>query len=147
MRLRRIRRPETSEWTHSLQQRFPVDGDQPGIWKFAEMYLNGEEYAQFKIFEGDEIRKNRYFHELDGRAFSFDLYLGDLWGLTIARAEFANAEEMANFEPRSFFKFEITSDPFFYGESLVHRKFAEIADQVRAVGETQSAELQLRRED
>lgn len=147
IRIRRIRNPESSEWTHILQQRFPANGDEPGVWKFSEMYLNEDEYAQLKIFEGDEIRKNRYFHEFDGQAHSFDLYLGELWGLTIARIEFANADEMVNFEPSSFLKFEITADPFFFGESLVNRKFSEITDEVRSVGEIQSAELQMRRED
>src|SRR4030095_16086172 len=61
MRLRSIRAPETREWTRILQQRFPI-GDASLRWKIAEMHLNDAEYAQFQIFEGTEIRKNRYFH-------------------------------------------------------------------------------------
>ena len=51
--------------------------------KVGEIYLNEAEHARFELFEGTEIRKNRYFHEFDGRLCSFDVYLGPLWGLNM----------------------------------------------------------------
>ena len=88
LRLRAVRAPETKEWTRILQQRITVDHDAAGTLKTSEIYLNDDEYAQFEQFEGSEIRKNRYFHELDGRMIAFDVYLGKLWGLNTAFVEF-----------------------------------------------------------
>ena len=128
MRIRSIRVPETKEWTRTLQQRFRVDG-QPQ-WKIAEIHLNEAEHAQFEIFEGDEIRKNRYFHEFDGRTFSFDIYLGGLWGLNRARVDFQTNDELADLSPPPFAVFEVTNDPFFEDTSLVYKKFDDVRDAV-----------------
>ena len=137
MRLRNIRVPETKEWRHILQQKFLASHAGSGGWKLAEIYLNESEYQAFERFEGREIRKNRYFHEFDGHSFDFDIYLGALWGLCTAKTEFKHAREMENFEPPPFAVFEITTDPFFAGESLVTRNFADIQTEVARVGSTQ----------
>jgi CYTH domain-containing protein len=126
MRLRSVRVPETKEWTRSLQQRFPLNTYELTTWKIAEMHLNDAEYAQFQMFEGDEIRKNRYFHEFDARMFAFDIYLGRLWGLNRARVDFTSESEMTNFLPPPFTIFEVTSDPFFNDANLVHQKFEDV---------------------
>lgn len=126
MRLRSVRVPETKEWTRSLQHRFPLNVGEIATWKIAEMHLNDAEYAQFQMFEGDEIRKNRYFHEFDARMFAFDIYLGRLWGLNRARVDFANESEMSNFLPPPFAIFEVTNEPFFDDASLVHQKFEDV---------------------
>lgn len=134
MRLRNLRDPLTKEWTHILQQRFPAKGEDVSCMKIAEIYLNEAEYERFKIFEGNEIRKNRYFHEFDRRSFSFDVYLGDLWGVNIARVEFDTADEMKAFVPPPFTVFEITHDPFFLGDNLVSQKFADVQVEVARIG-------------
>ncbi len=134
IRLRAMRSPDTRDWTHILQQRFAVSATEPGVWKTADIYLNEQEYAHLKIFEGNEVRKNRYFHEFDGRTFAFDVYLGPLWGLQTARAEFVSHEEMAAFEPPAFAILEITGDPFFNGDSLVDKNFADIRTEVNSLG-------------
>src|SRR5687767_12545773 len=64
LRIRSVRDPETAAWTRILQQRWPA-GDNLACMKVAEIYLNEAEHARFEIFEGSEIRKNRYFHEYD----------------------------------------------------------------------------------
>ncbi|HEX6278768.1 MAG TPA: hypothetical protein VFZ49_02015 [Pyrinomonadaceae bacterium] len=133
LRLRSIRVPETKEWTHILQQRFPVDPAHRGEWKYADIYLNDAEYEHFKPFEGNEIRKNRYFHEFEGRMFAFDIYLGQqLWGLNRARVEFDSADELAAFEPPSWAVVEITNDPFFDDMSLVNVAFADVQNRLAA---------------
>ena len=132
LRLRSVRDPETASWTRILQQRFPVSQDNLACVKFSEIYLNDAEYAHFEIFEGTEIRKNRYFHEFDQRTFAFDVYLGKLWGLNIARTEFGTEGELEQFEPPGFAILEITRDPFFMGEVLVTKTFEEVR---AAVGE------------
>ena len=127
LRLRSIRVPETKEWTHILQQRFPVDPKHRGEWRYADIYLNEGEYEHFKVFEGNEIRKNRYFHEYDGRMFSFDIYLGQqLWGLNRARVEFTSLEALDVFEPPPWAVIEVTNNPFFDDANLVNRTFADV---------------------
>jgi CYTH domain-containing protein len=125
MRIRNIRVPETKEWTHILQQVFHVEGD-PGALRRTEMHLNESEYGFFERFEGREIRKNRYFHEFDGREFVFDVYLGHLWGLTAAKVEFRSRDEAADFEPPPFVVFEVTGDEFFLESNLVGKKFEDV---------------------
>jgi CYTH domain-containing protein len=130
LRLRSLRDPETASWTRILQQRFPaVEGDLSCL-KVSEIYLNEMEYAHFEIFEGSEIRKNRYFHEFDRRTFAFDVFLGKLWGLNIARVEFETDGEAEQFEPPPFAVLEVTHDPFFLGEILVTKSFDEVRAEV-----------------
>ena len=124
LRVRNIRIPETKEWRHILQQ-VSATG-QGGILRFSEIYLNDEEYAVFERFEGREIRINRYFHEFDGREYTFDVYLGGLWGLTEAKLDFRSTEEAERYEPPPFAVFEVTSDEFFMGASLVDKKFEDV---------------------
>lgn len=133
LRLRSARTPETDDRTYLLQQRFAVSESKPGVSKIAEIYLNDHEHARFRIFEGEEIRKNRYFHEFDGRTFSFDIYLGNLWGLNTAKTPFSNEDEMRAYEPPAFAIYEITGDPFFFGDSLVTRTYEDIRSEVKEI--------------
>lgn len=130
LRIRSVRDPETAEWTRILQQRFPANENDLSALKFSEIYLNDSEHAQFETFEGTEIRKNRYFHEFDRRTFMFDVYLGKLWGLNIARIEFETADALDQFEPPPFTVVEITNDPFFLGEILVTKSFEDVRSEV-----------------
>ncbi|MEP7147361.1 MAG: hypothetical protein ABI857_00575 [Acidobacteriota bacterium] len=130
LRLRSVRNPETGSFTRILQQRFPAVDEDLSCLKFSEIYLNDTEYAHFQIFEGTEIRKNRYFHEFDRRTFAFDVFLGKLWGLNITRVEFETVSELDNFEPPPFGILEITNDPFFLGEILVTKTFDEVRAEV-----------------
>ena len=130
LRIRSVRDPETAAWTRILQQRFPANDGDLSVLKFSEIYLNDAEHAHFEVFEGTEIRKNRYFHEFDGRNFAFDVYLGKLWGLNIARVEFETAAELDRFEPPPFAVVEITNDPFFLGDILVEKSFEDVRSEV-----------------
>ena len=102
IRLRQIRDPYSGTWTRILQQRFLAGEGGSALTKLAEIYLNEAEYAYFAAFEGREIRKNRYFHEFDGVSFAFDIYLGDLWGLTMAKVDFEMQDSMERFLPPPF---------------------------------------------
>jgi CYTH domain-containing protein len=126
LRFRLIRVPETKEWTHILQQRFSVGPEHRGEWKYAEIYLSDAEYEHFKPFEGNEIRKNRYFHEFDGRMFAFDIYLGTLWGLNRARVEFDSREDLAAFEPPPWAIIEVTNNAFFDDANIVVKRFEDV---------------------
>lgn len=134
LRIRSVREPHSGKWTRILQQRFPADPHGLSAIKIAEIYLDDSEYAHFAIFEGTEIRKNRYFHEFDGRSFGFDVFLGPLWGLNMARVEFPSQQELDAFEPPPFAVFEVTNDPFFAGYVLVTKTFEDVREQVSKLG-------------
>ncbi len=135
IRLRSVRVPESNEWKRILQQRFAAGESDLAVWKVAEMYLNADEYKVFERFEGREVRKNRYFHEFDGRLIEFDVYLGELFGLCMAKVEFDAAADMLSYEPPPFAVFEVTNEPFFTGSNLVGRKFSEVRAEVERLGE------------
>lgn len=130
IRLRLIRDPYTKLWMRILQQRFAFEENELAVTKLAEIHLNDAEYAAFERFRGREMRKNRYFHEFDRVVWSFDVYLGEARGLSIAKIKFDSLEEMADFYSPSFALIEVTNDPFFAGANLVEKKFVEIQAEV-----------------
>jgi CYTH domain-containing protein len=90
------------------------------------MFLSEAEHNIFEQFEGKEIRKNRYFHEFDSKQMEFDVFLGKLWGLNMAKVIFDDVKEMQNFEIPPFIIKEITNNQFFTGENLVGKGFADV---------------------
>lgn len=133
IRLRAIRSPQTKEWTRSLQQRFPANGNSQQIQLFSEIFLNGDEYAAFEKFEGREIRKNRYFYEENGNNFEIDVYMGNLWGLCIAKTFFETEGKLDNFKMPAFAVAEITDNIFFMGENLVEKNFADVQEEFQQI--------------
>ena len=144
LRLRSVRVPETKEWNWILQQRF-ASGDDGAQWKIAEIYLNEYEYHVFETFEGTEIRKNRYFYEFEGKRIEFDVFLGNLWGLNLARVSFETPEEMRDFR-FPFAAIEVTTNEFFHGERLVEKKFADVQEEVAEIVETTHSRDTIERE-
>ena len=133
LRLRQIRDPYSKVWTRILQQRVPIASREYAGAKVAEIHLNDDEYELFKVFGGQEIRKNRYFHEFDRVSFTFDIYLGDLGGLTMTRVDFEIHEDMEAFIPPPFALLNVTNDPFFAGETLVHKQISDVRDHLRPI--------------
>jgi len=135
LRLRSIRVPETKEWTWILQQHEPLED--LSQWKVSEIYLNETEHAAFEIFEGrevrknervetSEIRKNRYFYEADGKEFEIDVFLGELWGLNLAKVYFETTEELRQFKSPTFALLEVTANEFFIGRNLIGKTFLDV---------------------
>ncbi len=135
LRIRSIRVPETKNWTWILQQRFAIDENSAG-WKIAEIYLNELEYHTFQTFEGNEIRKNRYFYEMNGKQIEIDVFLGKLWGLNIAQVCFETIKEMNDFQ-MPFAVLEVSTNKFFYGEHLFEKNFADVQAEVAQIVENQ----------
>jgi CYTH domain-containing protein len=135
LRLRSIRDPYTKTWSRILQQRFSSVENECAVSKLTEIHLNDTEYAVFEQFEGREIRKNRYFHEVDNVSFAFDVYLGELWGLNTAKVDFESREKMKDFIAPPFAVFEVTNSAFFAGENLVAKKFSDVQAEVTAFAE------------
>jgi CYTH domain-containing protein len=90
------------------------------------MYLSAVEYETFSVFEANEIRKNRYPFEHEGRKFSIDVFLGALWGLMLAEIEFETDAEMNALALPSFAFIEVTNDEMFTGARLVDQTYDEI---------------------
>ena len=154
LRIRSMRSPETKNWTFILQQRFAVN-EELSHWKIAEIYLSEAEHAIFEPFEGreikknervesNEVRKNRYFLDLDGRQISVDLYLGDLWGLIIAKAEFETENDLIDFEIPKIAVFEVTNDPFFIGGNLVGKGFADVQEKFKNINSEPHNQIEIR---
>lgn len=131
IRLRQIRSPQTKQWTRILEQRFPFDETDLQTWRVAEIFLNENEYQAFERFEGREIRKNRYFFKNEEKDFEIDVFLGDLWGLTLAKVYFETAEGLQGFEMPGFAVSEVTNNNFFTGYNLVGKKFGDVQEEFR----------------
>ena len=129
LRLRSVRVPETKEWILMLQKRSYLDED-GAEWQIQEIQLTEAEYEHFKPFEGNEIRKNRYFNEFDGRTFEFDVYLGQLWGLNRARVGFTERADLERFNPPAFSIVEVTYEPYFDDANLVNCRFEDVRAEV-----------------
>lgn len=124
LRLRKVRVPATREWTWMLTQKFapPVAPGAPPDYSrtlITDIYLSQYEYEVFSVFEGNELRKNRYAYEHEGRAYSIDVFLGDLRGLILAATVFATGDEMRLLAPPPFAVLEVTHDEMFTGLKLV----------------------------
>ena len=126
LRLRKIRVPETRKYILKLTQKFAADARDLSRNLITNTYLSPAEYAALAIFEGNEIRKNRYPYEFAGRTYSIDVFLGALWGLMLAETSFETDEEMRAFTPPPFAFMEVTNDETFTGSSLVDLTFDEI---------------------
>jgi CYTH domain-containing protein len=136
LRIRSLRSPETKQWTFVLQQITAV-GDDLARSEISEIYLNDQEHSVFEQFEGreiqrneraatNEIRKNRYFYDFHGKQIELDVFLGDLWGLNLARATFETEREMKDFSVPPFVILEVTKNPFFAGVNLVGKKLTDL---------------------
>ncbi|HEY2847191.1 MAG TPA: hypothetical protein VGI80_05185 [Pyrinomonadaceae bacterium] len=126
LRVRQMRDPITNNWTRMLQQRFCISEGEHAMTKLVEMHLDDDEFAVFERMRGAETRKNRYFHEFDGHTMIFDVYLGELRGLTLARVDFADIQTMLNYEPAPFMKIEVTEEEFFESRTLAERSFIDL---------------------
>jgi CYTH domain-containing protein len=130
LRLRKIRVPKTKEYVLKLTQKFTPDAEDFSRTTITNIYLSPAEYQVLSIFEGNEIRKNRYPFEHEGRKYSIDVFLGALWGLILAETDFETDEEMEAFTPPPFVAREVTNDELFTGGSLVNLSFDELRGEM-----------------
>lgn len=127
LRLRQIRVPATKERIWKLTQKFapaPPDFSRAVI---TNLYLSPQEYEALYVFAGNEIRKNRYPFEHEGRAYGIDLFLGPLWGLVLAETDFETDEELDQFRLPSFALADVSRDEMFTGGKLAYLTIEDIA--------------------
>ena len=119
LRLRKHRWVPTNEWTLKLTQKHcpaPPDFSRTLI---TSIYLTEYEYEVLSVFEGNELRKNRYPYEHEGRLYSVDVFLGHLRGLVLAETDFEDDGGMDAFPPPPFALLDVSREEVFTGARLV----------------------------
>lgn len=132
LRLRKIRVPQTNKWTVKLTQKFSIDPNDYSRTSITNIYLSPKEYQVLSIFEGNEIRKNRYPFEHEGRMYSIDVFLGALWGLILAETDFETDEDLESFQTPTFADIDVTNDEIFTGGRLAFSTADEIRDELKS---------------
>jgi CYTH domain-containing protein len=130
LRLRKVREPRTNKWTVKFTQKFAPNPDDLSRTIITNPYLNALEEETMSVFNSNEIRKNRYYFEFEGRKFHVDMFLGDLFGLVLAEAGFETDEELEQFAKPAFALAEVTNDPVFSGGRLCELTFAEVRQHI-----------------
>jgi CYTH domain-containing protein len=134
LRIRKVRDPKTNKWVVKFTQKFAPDPKDLSRTIITNTYLNAIEAETFAIFEANEIRKNRYKFEFEGRQFSIDMFLGDLFGLILAEVSFETDEELDSFPMPPFAVADVTNNEIFTGGRLSQLTFAEIKDELIKTG-------------
>ena len=130
LRIRKVREPRSNKWTVKFTQKFapnPADFSRTII---TNIYLNALEAETLAMFDANEIRKNRYSFEFDGRRFSVDMFLGDLFGLVLAEVSFETDDELENFAKPPFAIAEVTNNKLFTGGELSQLTFSDIREEI-----------------
>jgi CYTH domain-containing protein len=131
LRLRKVRDPKTNKWTVKFTQKFAPNPADLSRTVITNTYLNAAEYEVLSVFEANEIRKNRYPFEWDGRKLAIDMFLGDLFGLVLAEVSFENDADLAGFQKPPFAIAEVTDNELFTGGKLCDLTFEDIRDEIR----------------
>ena len=135
LRLRKVREPRTNKWTAKLTQKFAPDPNDLSRTIITNTYLNALEAETFAtLFNSNEIRKNRYHFEFEGRKFSADMFLGDLFGLVLAEVSFETDEELDTFPPPPFALADVTNEPLFTGGRLAELTFSDVRAEIARLG-------------
>src|SRR3954470_12859966 len=74
LRLRKVRDPRTNKWVVKFTQKFAPDPKDLSLTIITNTYLNAMEAETLSIFAANEIRKNRYPFEFEGRQFAIDMF-------------------------------------------------------------------------
>ena len=131
LRLRKVREPRTNKWTVKFTQKFAPNPEDLSRTIITNTYLNALEADVLStIFNSNEIRKNRYRFEFEGRKFSVDMFLGDLFGLVLAEVSFETDEELDQFPKPSFALADVTNEELFTGGRLCELTFSEVRTEI-----------------
>src|SRR5262247_1768069 len=134
LRLRKVREPRTNKWTVKFTQKFAPDEHDLSRTIITNTYLNPLEAEVLSVFNTNEIRKNRYPFEFEGRKFSVDMFLGDLFGLVLAEVSFETDEELDNFPKPPFALEDVTNNEVFTGGRLSELTLGDIRKEVERSG-------------
>src|SRR5688572_7477289 len=130
LRLRKVREPRTNKWTVKLTQKFAPNPQDFSRTIITNIYLNALEVETLGISDANEIRKNRYHFEFEGRKWSVDMFLGDLFGLVLAEVSFKTDEELDSFPKPPFAVADVTNIELFTGGRLSELTFEDIREEI-----------------
>ena len=130
LRIRKVRDPQTNKWTVKFTQKFPIQPNDLSRTLITNIYLNAIEAETLSVFNSNEIRKNRYYFNYDGKKFSVDMFLGDLFGLVLAEVSFETDEELINFPKPDFALAEVTNQEAFSGGRLAELTFTDVRAEI-----------------
>jgi CYTH domain-containing protein len=141
LRIRRVRDPKTNKWVVKFTQKFAPNPADLSRTLITNIYLHAIEAETLSLFAANEIRKNRYYFDFEGRRFSVDMFIGDLFGLFLAEVSFETDEEMDSFPKPPFAIADVTNNEIFSGGRLSQLTFAEVRTEIQRSGllSTQSA--------
>lgn len=134
LRLRKVRDPRTNKWIVKFTQKFAPNPDDLSRTIITNTYLNPLEADTLSVFSTNEIRKNRYYFDFEGRRFSIDMFLGDLFGLVLAEVGFETDKELDNFSKPPFALADVTNEQLFTGGKLCELTFSEVREAIRESG-------------
>jgi CYTH domain-containing protein len=141
LRLRKVREPRTNKWTVKLTQKFAPDPRDFSLTIITNIYLNAMEVETLGISDANEIRKNRYTFEFEGRKWSADMFLGDLFGLVLAEVSFETDEELESFPKPPFAVADVTNLELFTGGRLCELTFEDIREEIIKMGILRSSSV------
>lgn len=130
LRLRKVRDPQTNKWTVKFTQKFAPKAGDFSRTIITNTYLNALEAETLSISDANEIRKNRYRFEHDGKKFAIDMFLGELFGLVLAETSFETDEELESFPVPSFALADVTDNELFTGGRLSELRFEDIKGDI-----------------
>jgi CYTH domain-containing protein len=134
LRIRKVREPRTNKWTVKFTQKLAPNPEDLSRTIITNTYLNALEAETLSVFNSNEIRKNRYYFDYEGRRFSVDMFLGDLFGLVLAEVGFETDEELDNYPQPPFALADVTNNPLFTGGRLCELTFSELREEIQRSG-------------
>lgn len=139
LRLRKVRDPQTNKWTVKFTQKFAPNPEDFSRTIITNTYLNALEAETLAVFGANEIRKNRYPFEFEGRKWSVDMFLGELFGLVMAEVSFETDAEFDSFSKPPFAVADVTNIELFTGGRLCELTFEDIREEIMKMGIVRSS--------
>src|SRR2546428_8898408 len=126
LRIRKVRDPKTNKWVVKFTQKFAPNPADLSRTIITNIYLKAIEAETLAIFAANEIRKNRYRFEFEGRQVCIDMFLGDLFGLILAEVSFETDKAMDNFPQPPFAIADVTNNEIFPDVKLAKLNFQKV---------------------
>lgn len=116
LRLRKLTDSATGAVTLKLTKKYPSESalSQPIVTAF----LSEGEHAALSALSGADLRKRRYDDDVDGRAFTIDVFEGPLAGLLLCSIETDTLEELERVAVPRYAGPDVTHDAFYSGGRL-----------------------------
>jgi CYTH domain-containing protein len=134
LRIRKVRDPRTNKWVVKFTQKFAPNPNDLSRTVITNLYLNATEAETLSVFAANEIRKNRYYFDFEGRRFSVDMFIGDLFGLVLAETGFDTDEELDRFATPSFAIADVTNNEIFSGGKLSELRYEDVRKEILESG-------------